>query len=314
MTLIINIAIVGAGQLGSRHLQALSLLQEEMNIFLVDPIEISLEVSKKRFDEVDKYNNKNIYLLNSIKKLPISIEFAIIATTSLHRLSVLKTLFTHATVKYLLLEKFLFPFVEEYEEAQRLIEISKTITYVNCTRRQWESYKQLKDKVKDSQNISLIARGDNWNLASNSIHLLDLFFYLTGKDELNINTNHLSNNIVQNKRQGYVEYLGTIFGDTRRGNHIELTCGEGDSFNLIIEIKADDVLYQIDEANEIIQFEGTKERFPICYQSQLTNRVLQQLRETDTCDLTPFVESAEIHLTLLNAFNNKFSDREGIIT
>lgn len=309
-----NIAILGAGQLGSRHLQAIALLEEEMNIYLVDPNETSLEVSKKRFEEVDKYNNKSLFLQKKIEKLPTTIEFAIIATTSVHRLSVLKALLNHATVKYLLLEKFLFPYIEEYEEAQRLIEMSNTITYVNCVRRQWESYKKLKDKVKGSRNISLIARGTNWNLASNSIHLLDLFFYLSEKDEININTDKLSANLMHNRRQGYVEFLGTIVGDTKSGNHIELICEEGESFKLIIEIIANDIIYKIDETSEIVQVEGTVEKFPIKYQSQLTNIVFKQLRESGVCKLTPFDDSVEFHLTLLNAFNNFLGNREGIIT
>lgn len=43
-----NIAIIGAGQLGSRHLQALAQVNADVILHIVDPSEQSLEVSKQR--------------------------------------------------------------------------------------------------------------------------------------------------------------------------------------------------------------------------------------------------------------------------
>jgi len=310
----VNIVIIGAGQLGSRHLQAMALLEESMNIYVVDPLDASLEQSRKRFIEVDRYGNKRLFLLRKIDELPAAIEFAVIATTSIHRLNVIKELLHHSTVKYLLLEKFLFPFFEEYEEAQNIIAASRTITYVNCARRQWENYKQLKREISNSSKISLIAKGTNWNLASNSIHLLDLFFYLNGHEEIQLNTDHLQQQLIQNKREGFIEFLGTISGTTERGSVFQLTCEESDAFNFNIEIETDEGKYCINETNEQIDFNGIQSKFPLYYQSQLTHIIYKQLIHNGSCDLTPFEESVHYHLILLRAFNEFLGDREGIIT
>ena len=44
-----NCAIIGAGQLGSRHLQGLlSYKKESLNIFIIDPSDDSLFIAKQR--------------------------------------------------------------------------------------------------------------------------------------------------------------------------------------------------------------------------------------------------------------------------
>ena len=48
----LNIAIIGCGQIGSRHLQALSLIKEGAIIYLVDNSPESIDISKERFEQV----------------------------------------------------------------------------------------------------------------------------------------------------------------------------------------------------------------------------------------------------------------------
>lgn len=93
-----KIAIIGAGQLGSRHLQALSKVRDEATLYIVDPLEESLKISERRFHEV-KSVNKKLVSLKEISDLPKELEFVIISTNSKERLGVLKELVAHAKVK-----------------------------------------------------------------------------------------------------------------------------------------------------------------------------------------------------------------------
>ena len=45
-----TVLVIGAGQLGSRHLQALKLVQNDLSISVVDPFQASLDVAKERFE------------------------------------------------------------------------------------------------------------------------------------------------------------------------------------------------------------------------------------------------------------------------
>jgi saccharopine dehydrogenase-like NADP-dependent oxidoreductase len=51
-----RILLVGAGQLGSRHLQGLARSENILEIHIVDPSEKNLEISISRFQEIDGYN------------------------------------------------------------------------------------------------------------------------------------------------------------------------------------------------------------------------------------------------------------------
>ena len=44
--------VIGAGQLGSRHLQGLLRLTIKQKIFVLEPSEVSLELSKTRANEI----------------------------------------------------------------------------------------------------------------------------------------------------------------------------------------------------------------------------------------------------------------------
>ena len=51
-----NIAIIGAGQLGSRHLQGLKKAQAPMNIYVLDANNDSLKICEQRYNEIADNN------------------------------------------------------------------------------------------------------------------------------------------------------------------------------------------------------------------------------------------------------------------
>ena len=48
----VKIVLVGAGNIGSRHLQALALLDRDANIQVIDTLESSLKLAEERFNSV----------------------------------------------------------------------------------------------------------------------------------------------------------------------------------------------------------------------------------------------------------------------
>ena len=57
-----NILIIGSGELGSRHLQALTKTNININIQVVDPSNESLKIASERFKEFPE--NKNVNSVN----------------------------------------------------------------------------------------------------------------------------------------------------------------------------------------------------------------------------------------------------------
>ena len=103
-----NCAIIGAGQLGSRHLQGLlSYKKESLNIFIIDPSDDSLFIAKQRALELE--HKHSLTFTDSFQELPKHLDFVVIATNSKVRFVVMEILLQHASVSYLILEKVLFP-------------------------------------------------------------------------------------------------------------------------------------------------------------------------------------------------------------
>ena len=78
-----KIAIIGAGQLGSRHLQGACKSSIKVDIEVVDPSESAIEIARERFYEVDNRTNViNIKFFESIEQLSDTLDLVIVATTS----------------------------------------------------------------------------------------------------------------------------------------------------------------------------------------------------------------------------------------
>ena len=95
-----TIAIIGAGQIGSRHLQALALSNYNLNIQIVDPYAESLKNAQKRFDQVNQNFTGNIAYFQQIKEIHKKIDIVIVATTSIDRRKVVEDLLQQKRDKY----------------------------------------------------------------------------------------------------------------------------------------------------------------------------------------------------------------------
>src|SRR5438105_2054054 len=138
-----RIAIIGVGQLGSRHLQAMVNLKIDAELFAVDPSTDSLQLAMERWKEVGGDANQ-VHFLERIEKLPSQIDLAIVATSSSIRKEVVEELVAEHSIQYLILEKFLFQKENDYRDVQELLRKKKISCWVNCPRRLYPDYKKLK--------------------------------------------------------------------------------------------------------------------------------------------------------------------------
>ncbi|MHB1126563.1 MAG: Gfo/Idh/MocA family oxidoreductase [Bacillota bacterium] len=300
----INICIIGAGQLGSRHLQALSLIDRKVFIQMVDPNEASLEIARKRFLEMKNNNNvKSLKYLTSIEALPNEIDLVIVATTADVRYSVLKTLLEKRQVRYLILEKILFQKVEDYSNIGKLI-ISKGIpAWVNCPRRIWPLYQHIKNKFVDVNQIEYSVSGSNWGLASNAIHFIDCFSFITGENNLDLTSEYLDAKIMNSNRPGFIEFTGSLLGKSERGSFISLKSDKEGVDPLVIKISSKTINCTVNETEQKAWISMSSNdwkldelSFSIPYQSQMTHLVVKKILDTGLCELTAYEESSKLHI------------------
>lgn len=303
-----DLLIVGAGQLGSRHLQALARLDKKFNIYVLDPSDQSLDVAKQRYSDVSQENSPMVTYISDMKDIQgMVFTVCIVATNAAVRFSIVKQLASLLKIQNLLLEKVLFQSVEQLLDAHDLLEDKKIKTWVNCPRRQFPDYQKLFDKFKGAQSVTIDVKGDNWGLACNAIHFIDLWNYLTGFSDYTLDFD--SNiRVVDSKRPGYKEIVGSLTALSKDEKHkLSLSCMETTNgiINLEILAEIDKEYIEIFEQKGVIHWfdkidkEPKEFPFQVLHQSQLTHKVILDLIEHKDCELTPLRVSTMLHLEFL---------------
>ena len=295
-----NVAIIGVGALGKRHLQSMMELQKTHNIYAVEVNAESVKALKTEFPQV--------IFLSTVKELPKEIEAVVIATNSNTRRFIFEELVSNSRVSYIIFEKVLFQKEDDYFFVQNKLQDLGIRAWVNCARREWESYKEFRKEIEESKEFHLYAVGGKWGIGSSGIHMLDLIEYLSGHEIESIQVDKLDHGIEESKRKGFYEFYGTITGRSGKCKNYNITCINESVLPFRIEITTESKRYMIDEVHNFIlesssdsQWEWEKNEFKQVYQSQMTGRVIKSIIETGKCNLSDFDSSMKLHLKLIKA-------------
>ena len=310
-----KIAIIGAGQLGSRHLQGLAKINQAIDITVIEPNPDALDLAKKRYVDIPVNPLvRSVSYKSSLKGLSQDLDLAIIATNADVRRIVIENLLGKTQVKYLILEKVVFQSVCDFEAIIQFLKVKRVKAWVNCVRRIVPFFRNLREKTITADKVQIIAKGSKWGMASNAIHLLDLFAFLTGQTEICIDGTCLDHNIYESQRNGFLEFGGLLLAKTVRGDILELTDERdkgGLSSKLIIKFGGQNI-----EVNQSAGFfrrylqhpeDAKKKPYHMPLQSEITAKLAEQILDFGNSDLTTLDESYLLHRPMLDAFNAHLS-------
>ena len=307
-----QICIIGAGQLGSRHLQGVLKSSHSIRVFVVEPALTSIETAKSRANEIP--NNHELMFCNSISELPDHLDIIIVATNSNVREQIVIDLIQNCDFDYLVLEKVLFQEIEAYKRVEQLLSKTNSKVFINHPRRMFGSYLNFREMLRDIGPVCIHVSGGDWGLACNSLHFLDLFEFLFNQLVVNIDTSYLNPIPKPSKRSGFIEFTGTLFGQLADGSSFQITSFDGrpTPTSLLISGNEKRFLIQEDVYSGIFQLPLDKTNsiaypFQFEYQSNITTKVVDTLIATGTCVLTNYNEASRLHTLfiseLLNVYN-----------
>ena len=310
--------IIGAGQLGSRHLQGLAGYLGELEIYVLDPSIDSLKIAQEREKEVT-HKHKVIYT-QSWEILPDFFNIVIVATNANIRESVINQLLENHKVRFLILEKVLFQELDAYQRVHELLVKHNVITYVNHPRRMFESYRNLKATMETNRQSVYNVVGGNWGLGCNALHFLDLFVYLSGRKLQDINVNSIEDELVESSRKGFGEFTGTLTGHLTDGSFFSITSLKGESSSItatifnneqrfIIQEGGTPQIYELEKKN---LFSCKNDVFKVQYQSELTTNIAAGLLENDFCTLPIYDEARHTHELFLTTMLEKYNKITGL--
>lgn len=306
-----KIAIIGSGQIGSRHLQALGAVKTPLNIAVFDNSDDSLNTARKRYESMSASSAGHV--LNYTKVFPQKTNFdiAIIATTSGPRADLTKDLLKKNKVKYLILEKILFQNKNDYGRIEKLLKSKKVKTWVNCPMRMMHFYADLKQKF-NNKKVAYVLYGNQSGMATDLIHHVDFVSFLTGSTDLEIDTRLLDKKLKNSKRKGYLEITGSLSIFFKNGSQVIVRCDNKGQSPKIIEIFDEEKRYIIFERqNKALvsrspDWKTGEVKFDLPYQSQLTTRLVEDLLSKRKCDLPTYKESAKLHLQTFEPIRKHF--------
>jgi len=316
--LMINIVIIGCGQIGSRHLQGLSEIKNGANIYLVDTSAQSIKTAKDRFEEVINHNESIKFQIkvSEINQIIDDIDVAIIATSSLIRASVTKKLLSYVTVKNIIFEKFLFQNRFEYADINNLLKEKKIKAWVN---QWWSSSVGFIEMAKwfrnDIQEVHI--EGKNWGLACNSVHYVEYFDVITGMGKLTVKEINLDNKVIESKRPGYFELTGSLSIESETGVLLHLKCVHekklGNNKLMNIRIKGKGRHLEASLVNQVLKCdyhddlsEGSFKEYATPKQSKMTGSIIEAIYSNNNCNLPTYEQSVKQHLVLFDCFEGIF--------
>lgn len=311
-----NLLIIGAGQLGSRHLQGALKVEENFKFYILDPSEKSLEVAEKRANEI--YHNHSIAFTTQWKDLPEHFDVVIVATSANVRAKVVTQLLDNYKVSFLILEKVLFQDIESYETIYSLIQKTNTTTFVNHPRRTFDFYKQIKRDFNTSKDKTLLMQvvGGNWGLGCNALHFIDMFSFLTNSNLSQVNTDLLDDKILKSKREGFIEFSGTLTGVMESGDSFTVSAFDEPSSDITVSLTSNSNRWFINEGKEkelhhlsvAKGFKSGLSKISMSFQSDLTSDIVNDLVKRGNCELTPFKDASKTHVVFIKALLNKYKE------
>jgi hypothetical protein len=306
-----RIALIGAGQLGSRHLQGLVRLALQCEIDVVDPSPASLALARQRFSEMPQNPAiRAVRFHNALQALPASLDYVVVATAADVRLAVLQSLLADRQVRFMLLEKVLFQRLDDYYVAQALLASGKVQAWVNCTRRLFPIYGEVQSFFAGEQLRYFQVMGGAWGLGCNSVHFVDLLGLLTGRTPTAISTDGLDPGLIPSKRSNFMEFTGVLRG-RMDDVFFELASLADSSARMLMTLRSESRTCVLDETGGRAFFLDTgrqaswdSREFVIPFLSQLSTSIAERILIEGACDLATFDESKAYHLPLLDALGD----------
>lgn len=313
-----TVLIIGAGQLGSRHLQGLVKYLGQLNIFVLDPSIGSLKIAKEREKEIT--HRHNITYTQDWGVLPTFFDVVIVATNANIRELVINQLLGNHKIRFMILEKVLFQDLQAYQRVHELLIKHDVTAYVNHPRRMFESYKNIKVKLGTSSQSVYSVVGGNWGLGCNALHFLDLFVYLSGKKLRAINVDSIDDDLPESSRKGFTEFTGTVSGHLQDESFFSITSLRGVLSPITVTILNNEQRFliqeggtpQIFELDKKILFSCKNDAFKVHYQSELTTNIVLELLDNDSCPLPSYEEARHTHELFLSAMLEKYNKITGL--
>jgi predicted dehydrogenase len=219
-----RVLVIGCGQLGSRHLQAVASLPEVAAIDVVDPRPEALALGRQRLAEVQPATAAQVRWVGAIDEAAPGGDLCIVATQADVRRQVTQAVAERLGYTRFLLEKLVTQSVADYEALMRFAAARGLSVWVNCKTRAHPSHARVKALLDPSEAITFTVAGGNHGLVNNGVHAADLFVFYDGGSPIQRAGASIDPVLHPSKRgNGMYDLSGSLHGYTAKGSQFSLS-------------------------------------------------------------------------------------------
>ena len=312
-----RLLIVGCGDIGSRHLQAVATLPEVRAIDVVDPRPAAHAMAQQRLAEVSgRRHDFPIRWLTTLDDAQPEGSLCIVATQAEGRSPLMQEIVTRCGYTTFLVEKLVTQSIAEYEELLAFAAAHGVRGWVNCKTRAYPFHQRAKQCLDATEPIMFQAAGGNYGVATTGIHLVDLFLFYDESSDLQLDGAFLDPVLHPSKRGATLfDLSGTIVGHTPKGSRFIVSFAKEHKASLPITLVSpryrcivDDVQRWAVESDERsgwvwrrAPFEGN------LLISAMTAQFVRDILTTGTCHLPTLHESFAAHRVIFAALQSQFT-------
>lgn len=294
-----NVAVIGCGQLGRRHIQGLGKSSKKIMVHVYDIAPDSLDVCKAFVTDIaEDIGNLKFAFYDDLIPLGSAIakyDLIIVASTAHERHTLLGQLISLAESRHWIIEKPLSQSPAELDKLTALLPANGV--WVNHFRRVVTWHQNLQSVFSSKKINQITVKSPYIGIGCNISHLVDLVEYWTSQTPVMVDVSGLDNEWHDSKRSGFKEISGTLRIIFSGGTKL-LVVSDNMASKTIIEGTFGDAnhSFSIDEDAGTVTIDGVNgDGGRIQFQSELTGIVFDDLDQTDSTNLTSYAIAAKCY-------------------
>lgn len=311
-----RVLLIGCGQLGSRHLQAVAALPMVEEIEIVDPRPEALALGQARLAELPQRSDLRVRWHASLEAAQAGGALCIVATQAEGRCALVRDVMERLGYSAFLLEKIVGQSIAEIEALEGFLHARGCSAWVNFKTRAYPIHRYIKQRLDPDDPVIFSAMGGNHGLANNGVHTADLFVFYEGSADIELAGAAIDPVLHPSKRGGDVfDLSGTLQGTTAKGSHFTLSYARDHQQSEHLTISTRRYRCLVDHAHrwavesdpatggawQPVPFEGD------LLVSHMTREFAQDILTQGRCALPTLTEALIAHRFILGALQPGFS-------
>lgn len=300
-----TILIVGCGNIGRRHIEALAAAARPVRVIGIEPG----EGARAQAEELITPFANGSKVLADMDGVPETVDLAIIATSAAHRRSAFEAMLSRCTPNAVIFEKVLFTTRADLDAVGKLLTARAIPAFVNCGRRGFPAYDRLRGLLSTQRGLSMEVKGAGWNLGSNAIHFIDLAEHVLGDRTIALDETGLDPKPEPARIAGCVDLFGTLRGTLAGGGTIAISQDRAPGSPVSVTFFGGGESWCIEESAKRLTHrnaagEERVEAFETLFVSGMPY-LYTDILDGKGCRLTPYEQSAAQHALFLDAFRRR---------